>query len=68
MLVIKLLYINIVKMEEKHNEENKTQLIKNLCYEMDTNKLMINDNQNNHYLCDIYGRKKIKFWESIDNI
>ena len=52
-------------MEEKHNEENKTQLIKNLCYEMDTNKLMINDNQNNHYLCDIYGRKKIKFLPNI---
>ena len=52
-------------MEEKHNEENKTQVIKNLCYEMDTNKLMINDNQNNHYLCDIYGRKKIKFLPNI---
>ena len=46
-------------------EENKTPLIKNICYEMDTNKLMINDSENRHYLCDIFGRKRIKFLPNI---
>ena len=41
-------------------EEKKTPLIKNICYEMDTNKLMINDSENHHYLCDVFGRKKKK--------
>ena len=49
----------------KNNDENKTPLIRNICYEMDTNKLMINDNRNNHYLCDIFGRRKIKFLPNI---
>ena len=51
--------------ERNKIEENKNLLIKNICYEIDTNKLMINDNQNNHYLCDIFGRKKIKFLPNI---
>lgn len=46
-------------------EANKTSepkpLIKNICYDMDSNKLMVNDSENHQYLCDIYGRKKIKF-------
>ena len=46
-------------------EEKKSPLIKNICYEMDTNKLMINDSENNHYLCDIFGRKRIKFLPNI---
>ena len=50
---------------DKINGENKTPLIKNICYEMDSNKLMINDNENNHYLCDIFGRRKIKFLPNI---
>ena len=52
---------------EKNNkiEENVTPLVKYLCYEMDTNKLMINDTNNNQYICDVFGRKKIKFLPNI---
>ena len=46
-------------------EENKKPLIKNICYDMDTNKLMINDSENRQYLCDIFGRKRIKFLPNI---
>ena len=41
--------------------EDANPITKNLCYNMDTNKFMINDSENNHYQCDIFGRKKIKF-------
>ena len=41
--------------------EEANPITKNLCYNMDTNKFMINDSENNHYQCDIFGRKKIKF-------
>ncbi len=51
--------------EKNVKEENISPLIKNICYEMDTNKLMINDSENNHYLCDIFGRKKISFLPNI---
>ena len=47
--------------ENKVQEDNKKLVYKNISYEMDTNKLMVNDSNNNHYLCDIYGRKTIKF-------
>ena len=52
---------------EKNNkiEENIIPLAKYLCYEMDTNKLMINDTNNNQYICDVFGRKKIKFLPNI---
>jgi len=56
------------KEENKTIEVNKQPLIKNICYEMDTNKLMINDSENHHYLCDIFGRKKIKFLPYITGI
>lgn len=49
-------------------ETNRRPLIKNICYEMDTNKLMINDSENHHYLCDIFGRKRIKFLPHISGI
>lgn len=49
----------------KVDEENKNPVYKNICYEMDSNKLMINDSENNHYLCDIFGRKRIKFLPNI---
>lgn len=49
----------------KVDEENKNHVYKNICYEMDTNKLMINDSENNQYLCDVFGRKKIKFLPNI---
>jgi len=41
--------------------EESNPITQNLCYNMDTNKFMINDSENNHYQCDIFGRKKIKF-------
>ena len=49
------------KEANKTIEINRQPLIKNICYETDTNKLMINDSENHHYLCDIFGRKKKKF-------
>ena len=49
------------KEANKTIETNRHPLIKNICYEADTNKLMINDSENHHYLCDIFGRKKKKF-------
>ena len=49
------------KEANKTMENNKQPLIKNICYETDSNKLMINDSENHHYLCDIFGRKKTKF-------
>ena len=49
------------KEANKTIETNRQPLIKNICYETDTNKLMINDSENHHYLCDIFGRKKKKF-------
>ena len=49
----------------KVEEENKNPIHKNICYEMDTNKLMINDSENNQYLCDIFGRKITKFLPNI---
>ena len=57
--------MNENEVNSKKNKENKNILIKNLNYDMDTNKLMINDNENHHYLCDIFGRKKIKFLPNI---
>jgi len=41
--------------------EDANPIRKNLCYNIDTNRYMINDSENNHYACDIFGRKKIKF-------
>ena len=49
----------------KVEEENKNPIYKNICYEMDTNKLMINDSENNQYLCDVFGRKRTKFLPNI---
>ena len=50
---------------KKDDDSNRNPYIKNICYEMDSNKLMINDSENNHYLCDIFGRKRIKFLPNI---
>lgn len=46
---------------KNNKSEDSNPITKNLCYNMDTNKFMINDSENNHYSCDIFGRKKIKF-------
>ena len=49
------------KEANKTIETDRQPFIKSICYETDTNKLIINDNENHHYLCDIFGRKKTKF-------
>jgi hypothetical protein len=49
------------KEANKTSEPSRQPLIKNICYDMDLNKLTINDSENRQYLCDIFGRKKIKF-------
>jgi len=41
--------------------EEINQLIRNICYETETGKLILSDNYNNHYLCDLFGRIKTKF-------
>lgn len=43
----------------KNDEIN--QLILNISYETETGKLILSDNYNNHYLCDLFGRIKTKF-------
>ena len=52
-------------MENEKNEVNKEKsefnYIKNLCYDMDTGKITINDSENNVYRSDIFGRKNPKF-------
>lgn len=46
------------KEANKTSEPSRQPLIKNICYDMDLNKLTINDSENRQYLCDIFGRKK----------
>lgn len=47
----------------KNDEIN--QLILNISYETETGKLILSDNYNNHYLCDLFGRIKTKFKPNI---
>ena len=44
-----------------NKNEEINQLILNICYETETGKLILSDNYNNHYLCDLFGRIKTKF-------
>ena len=53
-----------IKEVNKVNEEKK-DIYKNICYEMDTNKLMLIDSENHQNLCDVFGRKKIKFLPNV---
>ena len=49
-----------------NDEYNKNeQLILNLTYEAETGRLILSDNYNNHYLCDLFGRIKTKFLPNI---
>ena len=43
-------------------------IIKHLCYNPDNGRLILSDNKNNHYLCDIYGNKKTKFLPNVTGI
>lgn len=47
-------------------EQNK--IIKNLCFDSDTGRFILTDNQNNSYICDMFGRKKSFFKSRITGI
>ena len=51
-------------MEEKQNEDSK-RIIKNLSFNPDTGRFILIDNQNNSFLCDMYGRQKFLFKSKI---
>ncbi len=36
-------------------------IIKNICYNPDNGRLILSDSENNHYLCDLFGRKHPEF-------
>ena len=44
---------------------NKLKIIINISYDHDTGKLTISDNNNNKYLCDLFGRVKTKFLPNV---
>lgn len=39
--------------------------IKQICFDEDTGRLIMSDSNNNHYLCDIYGRHKLVFLPNV---
>ena len=41
------------------------QIIKNICFINETGRLILSDNFNNHFLCDIFGRIKTKFLPNV---
>ena len=59
-------------METNNNNFNLTEkdypIIKTISYDDQTGNLFLIDNKNNHFLCDIFGRKKINFIPSISGI
>ena len=59
-------------MENNNNNFNLTEkdypIIKNISYDEQTGNLFLIDNKNNHFLCDIFGRKKTNFIPSISGI
>ena len=58
-------------MEENNNfnlTEKDYPIIKSINYDDQTGNLFLIDNKNNHFLCDIFGRKKINFIPSISGI
>ena len=46
----------------------KKKLISNLCYDTDTGRFILTDNQNNHYLCDLYGRRLSNFNSNVTGL
>ena len=59
-------------MENEKSEINKNEkefnYTKNICYDIDTGKITINDSENNQYKSDIFGRKYPKFLPYITGI
>ena len=49
----------------KHYKNKKDQIILNISYNIETGKLILSDNYNNHYLCDLFGRIKSKFLPNV---
>ncbi len=41
------------------------QIIKQICYNPDNSRLILSSSDNTHYLCDIYGNRKLKFLRGI---
>ena len=56
---------NISKKENSELIKDEEPIIKNLCYDIESGKLYLIDNQNHQYLCDLFARKKIKFLPNI---
>jgi hypothetical protein len=48
-----------------NNKNKKEQLILNICYDMERGKLILSDNYNNHYFCDLFCRIKTKFLPNV---
>ena len=44
---------------------NAIQIILNICYYPDSGKLILSDNYNHHYSCDLFGRIKKKFLPNV---
>ena len=50
------------------SEEEKSNIIKHICYNPDNGRLILSDSLNNHFLCDIFGRKKRHFKNDLTGI
>ena len=50
------------------NTDEQQKIIKNLWYDTDTGRFILTDNQNNSYLCDMFGRQKNLFKKRITGI
>ena len=46
----------------------KNRIIKNLNYDIDTGRFTLIDNQNNGFVCDMFGRQKNTFKRNITGI
>ena len=57
-------------MEKKENyqEKEEKRIIKNLLFDSDTGRFILTDNQNNSFLCDIFGREKSLFKNRVTGI
>ena len=53
---------------EMTHDKKEHNYIKNLCYDIDSGKITINDSENNKYKSDIFGRKRPKFLPNITGI
>ena len=49
----------------ENNNNKKDHVILNISYNHETGKLILSDNYNNHYLCDLFGRIKTQFLPNV---